>query len=95
MDVGTGKNLTGQIANAAELERAKVRMVNGKRYIWTPGELGSNLGGRWVEERSSSTLHVVGLALSDFRKFQDRAGEGALNGNMHLADQELRLPVHH
>ncbi|MGH7939300.1 MAG: hypothetical protein ACRD5Z_22170, partial [Bryobacteraceae bacterium] len=85
--------LTGQVANATELERAKVRVVNGKRYIWSPGEVGSNLGGRWVEERSASAQHVVGLALSDFRKLQDHAGEGALNGNMHLADQEL--PRHH
>lgn len=81
MDVDAGKSITGQVASATELEQAKVKVVNGKRYYWTPSDLGTNLGGRWVEASSASTLNVVGWNLLEIRRLQDHAGEASMGGN--------------
>lgn len=81
MDVGTEKKITGQVANAGDLEREKVRVFNGRRYFWTQFERGSNLGGHWVEEGSAGWQNFVGLDNNEIRKLQDRAGEGSMVGN--------------
>lgn len=49
VDVGAGLNITGQIA--AE-ENAPVSK-NGKKMVWIPPILGSNMPGHWVEEDSA------------------------------------------
>lgn len=55
VEVGAGLHIAGQVADAKTVAAAKgdgkVKIVNGKRYIWVK-ELGSMLG-RWVEEGSS------------------------------------------
>ena len=33
-----------------EKVKANVKVINGKRYVWVPGAIGSNMGGKWVEE---------------------------------------------
>lgn len=48
VDVGNGLNITGQVA-----EESKTAMIkDGKKMIWIPPALGSNLPGRWVPEDS-------------------------------------------
>ena len=52
-----------------EKVKANVKVINGKRYVWVPGPIGSNTGGKWVEEGSEAA------ALSTSNK---RGGDGAL-----------------
>ena len=51
VDVGAGLNITGQVA--AEVNGA---VKNGKKMVWIPPMLGSNLPGRWVEEGSAEEI---------------------------------------
>lgn len=51
VDVGAGLNITGQVA--AETKGA---VKDGKKMVWVPPMLGSNLPGRWVEEGSAEAV---------------------------------------
>lgn len=48
VDVGNGLNITGQVA-----EESKTAMKDGKKMIYIPPALGSNMPGRWVPEDSA------------------------------------------
>jgi hypothetical protein len=52
VDVGAGLNITGQVA--AE-EKSAVNK-NGKKMIWIPPTLGSNMPGHWAEEGSAEEI---------------------------------------
>jgi hypothetical protein len=63
VDVANGTNITGQVVSSKDAAAAqansavgsssdKVRIINGTRYVWVGPEMGSNIGGRWVEEGS-------------------------------------------
>jgi hypothetical protein len=48
VDVGAGLNITGQVAaDTGPLSK------NGKKMVWIPPMLGSNMPGHWVEEDSA------------------------------------------
>ena len=61
-----------------ERVKANVKVMNGKRHVWVPGPIGSNMGGRWVEEGSEAAA----LSLSNRRggdgevlsRIQDHSG---------------------
>lgn len=38
--------------NSGYVSRREVNIINGKRYVFVPGDLGSNIPGRWVPEDS-------------------------------------------
>lgn len=84
VDVGSGLNITGQVAVEQAVGQgggSKYRVIDGKRYSWVSSELGSNRGGRWVDESLPTTGNVIGLNSEAIRKMQDRGGEGSmLNG---------------
>jgi hypothetical protein len=48
VDVGNGLNITGQVA-----EESKTAMKDGKKMVYIPPALGSNMPGRWVPEDSA------------------------------------------
>jgi hypothetical protein len=48
VEVGAGLNITGQVA-----EESKTAMKNGKKMVWIPPIIGSNMPGKWVEEDSA------------------------------------------
>ena len=63
VDVAKPSKLTGQVVQAGpvvaestkapdgmEKVKANVKIINGKRHVWVPGRLGSNMGGKWVLE---------------------------------------------
>lgn len=73
-----------QISEAAlkearmEKVRANVKVMNGKRYVWVPGPIGSNIGGRWVEEGKDEAVLQVdkrGEHGEAMRKIQDLHGQ--------------------
>ena len=86
VDVERGSNITGQIAREQAMVGqgvSKYRIIDGKRYVWESGELGSNLPGRWVEEGLGPARHIVMWGTMELRKMQDRVFEGSM------------IPYHH
>lgn len=81
MDSETAMKITGQVESASALARDRVRVVNGRRYFYVLDELGTHLGGRWIDE-TAVAMHRVTMDPNEIRKMQDRAGEGSLIGNM-------------
>lgn len=49
VEVGPNLNITGQVAEESGAPVSK----SGKKMVWIPPQLGSNLPGRWVEEDSA------------------------------------------
>jgi len=49
VDVGNGLNITGQVAEETNGPSTK----DGKKMVWIPPALGSNMPGRWVPEDSA------------------------------------------
>ena len=81
VDVGSGLNITGQVAEVGVAEagagNAKVKIINGKRYVWVGSEMGSNLGGRWVEEGSATGLNTGRMRSDTVQDLQTRGSQGA------------------
>jgi hypothetical protein len=81
VDVGPGLKITGQVAieqAVAQGDGLKSRVIDGKRYFWVTGELGSNRGGRWVEENLAPGGNLTRWSRDDIRKWHDTAGEGSM-----------------
>lgn len=77
IEVGKGLNITGQVSTGGTATaqntsgNAKVKVVNGKRYIWVVSETGSNMGGHWVEEGSPAARNVIGTTTEVVGRVQD------------------------
>src|SRR5664279_4599642 len=81
VNVGPDSKITGQVANEQIVARAgdvKYRVVGGQRFVWVSEGLGSNVGGRWVEESLAPARNVIHLSKESFARFQDRSGEGSM-----------------
>ncbi|HMJ06820.1 MAG TPA: carboxypeptidase-like regulatory domain-containing protein [Chthoniobacterales bacterium] len=80
--VGSGLNVTGQVATEGagglvSLDSQKIRIMNGKRYLWVVNETGTNMGGRWVQEGSAQDRNVVRLSSAGVQDLQDRGSQGS------------------
>ena len=102
VEVAKASKLTGRISEAGvevaentkvpagyEEVKANVKVINGKRHVWVPGPIGSNIGGRWVEEGSDeaalSTSNRRGGDADVLRRLRESDSGGAtLNGRGHL-----------
>ena len=69
--------------------QANVKTINGKRYIWVPGQLGSNMSGHWVLEgsREAETLGVQQATAGTLAAWQGTSGEGRVPDNGPKKDQ--------
>ena len=60
-----------------EKVKANVKVINGKRHVWVPAPIGSNMGGRWVEEGTEgaalSTSNKKGGDAEVLRRVQDQS----------------------
>ncbi|MDQ3313551.1 MAG: carboxypeptidase-like regulatory domain-containing protein [Verrucomicrobiota bacterium] len=92
VDVAKATKLSGQITSSGatvghsdaaapkgyEKVNANVKVMNGKRYVWVPAPLGSNMGGKWVPEGSDearlSTSNKKGEDTEVLHRIQDQAG---------------------
>ena len=101
VDVPKASRLTGQVTQAGKVAadsaqapkgmekvKANVKIINGKRHVWVPGPIGSNMGGRWVEEGSAaaalSTSNRRGGDGDVLRRLQGAdSGAATLNGRGH------------
>lgn len=62
---------------------AKVKIINGKRYVWVAPELGSNVPGRWVPEDSPAAQmarQTGTLDRSVIQNTQSAPGQGLPGG---------------
>jgi len=78
VDVSAGLNITGQVA-AATGPTSK----GGKKMVWIPKQLGSNVAGHWVEEDSAEAAAAKSagvLSTSDVNKMQEHMSPGAYSG---------------
>ena len=84
--------LTGQVgadAGAEAVSNAKgpvvagsVKIINGKRFVWMPPELGSNMGGKWVPEGSPGApkANIQRGNRDSLQRMQDHSGQGSVPG---------------
>ncbi len=59
----------------------KVKYINGKKYVWVEGGLGSNIGGHWVDADSPEAQNVQNMGAKGLQDLQSktqypRAGGG-------------------
>src|SRR2546423_13474239 len=79
IDVGASVNITGQVA-----VESKVAMKDGKKMVWLPPRIGSNMPGRWIAADSAEAIAAQNsgeLRREEVSKLQDRTrgvGEGAI-----------------
>ena len=78
VNVRSGLKITGQVANEQIEGGSNYKMVGGQRFVWVTAELGSQLGGRWVEESLAPARSITRLSTEGVKKFQDKAGEGSM-----------------
>ncbi len=76
VEVVARMNITGQVTDALTATSsgtsAKVKIINGKRYVWVNPETGSNMGGRWVEESVAEAGSLNSVRRSDASSLRHR-----------------------
>jgi hypothetical protein len=65
VDVGAGLNITGQVAAEEKVNK------NGKKMVWIPPMLGSNMPGHWAEEGSAEEVSSRNRGIIDKTRIQD------------------------
>ena len=76
----TGAEAVGNTKGA--LVPGTLKIMNGKRYVWMPPELGSNIGGKWVPEGSPGAprANVSRGNRDSLQRMQDMSGQGSMPG---------------
>jgi len=70
VDVGAGLNITGQVA-----AQTGPTSKGGKKMVWIPKQLGSNVAGHWVEEDSAEAIAAKNagvLSTQDVNRMQEK-----------------------
>ena len=79
----TAVPMTAAQQQAAAKANTNVRIINGKRYVWVRGEIGSHMGGKWVPEEEAMAVNPNSSrkdAAEALQKMQDLGGQGAASG---------------
>jgi hypothetical protein len=79
--VGATRTITGQVAPdqvATTTDGPKMRVVDGQRYVWIKGGMGSNLGDHWESADLAKAHNVVALPKDKIQKMQDHSFEGSM-----------------
>jgi hypothetical protein len=90
--VGSGLRITGQIAPdsaAVALGIQKIRVINGKRYVWVQARTGSNLGDHWEEEGLAAAHNVATISMDKMRQIQDGSFEGSMLDRYHSGPYDV------
>ena len=91
IEVKRATRVTGQVGTEAGAEAVSskgplvagsVKIMNGKRFVWMPPELGSNMGGKWVPEGSPGApkANIQRGNRDGLQRMQDHSGQGAIPG---------------
>jgi hypothetical protein len=86
LKVASGLRIAGQVANQESTVVQglnKVRLINGRRYVWVQSKLGSNLGPHWEAEGLANANYVGVLSKQKMAKIQDSAYEGSMLDRYH------------
>ena len=81
LQVGKGLKAEGQIANEQAVSvsgNAKVKIVNGRRYLWVGDETGSHIGPHWAEQGFGPARNVVSVDRTYLQHITDHFAEGSL-----------------
>jgi hypothetical protein len=95
--VEPGLKITGQVATDQALAAAisgKVKVINGKRYVWVKGRTGSNLGDHWEEEGLATAQNVATMSFDRLRRIQDASFEGSMLGRYGGSAYPYQVVVH-
>ena len=81
INVETGLKITGQIATdqvVASVGSGKVKVIDGKRYVWVKARTGSNLGDHWEEESLAAARIIATMSIDKLQQIQDTSYEGSM-----------------
>lgn len=76
IEVSEGLNITGQVTSGMETKVDK----NGKKMVWIPKKLGSNLPGHWAAEDSAEAKEAMSSTTMSRQDLQNRQGQGISPG---------------
>jgi len=76
VQVGSGLNITGQVL----AEKAGKVSKNGKKMVWIPPALGSNMPGHWAEEGSAEEIASRNRGVLSKDRVQDMQNKGITPG---------------
>ena len=76
IDLASGMSISGQVADAALVKVDE----NGKRLVWIPKKLGSNLPGHWAAENSADAKEAKTQTSYSRQNIQDRQNQGVSPG---------------
>lgn len=85
--------ITGQVARSAAMSYhgdPKVKVIDGRIYLWVDAETGSHLGGRWVEGSLADGRQIVALKPSWLNRMQENSGEGNLANHYNAMGTRIR-----
>ncbi|HEX8897681.1 MAG TPA: hypothetical protein VF751_03200 [Chthoniobacterales bacterium] len=74
IDVGSGVNITGQVA--AEDKNSAPMGTNGKPMVWIPKKLGSNIAAHWAESDSAEAKEAQTQTSYSRQNIQDKQNQG-------------------
>lgn len=72
IQVESGLTITGQVASDL-----KSMTKDGKKLVWIPKQLGSNLPGHWVEADSAEAKQAMTAGSYSIKNIQDKQAQGA------------------
>lgn len=72
LEVGNLLNIVGQVAS----ESGGVHSKNGKKMVWIPKQLGSNIPGHWVEEGSAEHIAAKTAGVMSREELQNKQNHG-------------------
>ena len=80
--IGADAGVEATANSKGPLVSGSVKVMNGKRYVWMPPELGSNMGGKWVPEGSPGVprANIQRGNRDGLQRMQDHSGQGAVPG---------------
>lgn len=78
IDVGSGLNITGQVA--AEDKSSAPLGHNGKPMVWIPKKLGSNIAAHWAESDSAEAKEAMAQGSYSTKNIQDKQNQGISPG---------------
>lgn len=90
--VGSGLRITGQIAPdsaAVSLGVQKIRVIDGKGYVWVKARTGSNIGDHWEEEGLAAARNVATISMDKMRQIQDGSFEGSILDRYHSGQYDV------
>jgi hypothetical protein len=92
--VGSGLKITGQIAPdgaTVASDIRKIKVIDGKRYVWVKAQIGSNIGDHWEEEGLAAARIVATMSNDKLRQIQDSSYEGSMLDRYHGGQYDVHV----